>query len=111
MGRWPAAVPVARVAPADGRCSMSAGTKTSAGGDAKRAGPAPRAGDPAITPELVADHGLCEHEYGLILESLGREPTYTELGVFSALWSEHCGYKNSRPLLKTLPTKAPWVLQ
>lgn len=70
-----------------------------------------RPGDPAISPELVADHGLSPSEYQLILDILGREPTYTELGVFSAMWSEHCGYKNSRPLLKTLPTKAPWVLQ
>src|SRR5688572_17024065 len=67
--------------------------------------------EPQITPELVAEHGLSEEEYERILEILGREPTYTELGVFSALWSEHCGYKNSRPLLKQLPTKAPWVLQ
>jgi phosphoribosylformylglycinamidine synthase subunit PurL len=71
----------------------------------------PRAGDPAITPDLVAEHGLSEDEYNRILEILGREPTYTELGVFSALWSEHCGYKNSKPLLRQLPTKAPWVLQ
>jgi phosphoribosylformylglycinamidine synthase len=70
-----------------------------------------RPGDPAITPELVADHGLSPHEYELILGILGREPTYTELGVFSAMWSEHCGYKNSKPLLRKLPTKAPWVLQ
>ncbi len=70
-----------------------------------------RPGDPPITSELVADHGLSPYEYDLILGILGREPTYTELGVFSAMWSEHCGYKNSRPLLKTLPTKAPWVLQ
>jgi len=42
---------------------------------------------------------------------LGREPTFTELGIVSALWSEHCSYKHSRPLLKTLPTKAPFVLQ
>ncbi len=70
-----------------------------------------RPGDPTISPELVADHGLSTEEYDLILGILGREPTYTELGVFSAMWSEHCGYKNSRPLLRTLPTKAPWVLQ
>lgn len=74
-------------------------------------GPAPRPGDPEITPELFAEHGLSEYERGLILEILGREPTHTELGVFSALWSEHCGYKNSKPLLRTLPTEAPWVLQ
>ena len=71
----------------------------------------PRAGDPPISPALVAEHGLSADEYRLILEILGREPTFTELGVFSAMWSEHCGYKNSRPLLKTLPTQAPWVLQ
>jgi phosphoribosylformylglycinamidine synthase len=73
--------------------------------------PAPRPGDPAITPGLVAEHGLSEDEYGRILDVLGREPTHTELGVFSALWSEHCGYKNSKPLLRKLPTAAPWVLQ
>jgi phosphoribosylformylglycinamidine synthase subunit PurL len=71
----------------------------------------PRPGDPEITAELVAEHGLSESEYQLILDILGRTPTFTELGVFSAMWSEHCGYKNSRPLLKTLPTQAPWVLQ
>jgi phosphoribosylformylglycinamidine synthase len=70
-----------------------------------------REGDPEITADLVAQHGLSEDEYQQILDVLGREPTYTELGVFSALWSEHCGYKNSKPLLKQLPTKAPWVLQ
>ena len=67
--------------------------------------------EPQITPELVAQHKLSPDEYAQIKTILGREPTFTELGVFSALWSEHCGYKNSRPLLKTLPTKAPWVLQ
>jgi phosphoribosylformylglycinamidine synthase len=71
----------------------------------------PRPGDPEVTAELVADHGISEHEYSLILDILGRTPTYTELGVFSAMWSEHCGYKNSKPLLRKLPTKAPWVLQ
>ncbi|MGQ0561545.1 MAG: phosphoribosylformylglycinamidine synthase subunit PurL [Gemmatimonadota bacterium] len=68
-------------------------------------------GEPEITPDLVAQHGLTADEYALILDILGREPTYTELGVFSALWSEHCGYKNSKPLLRRLPTRAPWVLQ
>ncbi|MEQ1857346.1 MAG: hypothetical protein ABL963_12875, partial [Longimicrobiales bacterium] len=72
---------------------------------------APRPGDPAITPELVADHGLSPEEYGKVLKALGREPTLTELGIFSAMWSEHCGYKNSRRLLRLLPTKAPWVIQ
>jgi phosphoribosylformylglycinamidine synthase II len=67
--------------------------------------------EPEITSDLVAEHGLSEEEYQKILGLLGRTPTYTELGVFSALWSEHCGYKNSKPLLRQLPTKAPWVLQ
>jgi phosphoribosylformylglycinamidine synthase II len=70
-----------------------------------------RPGDPAMSPELVADHGISPEEYEKILGILGREPTFTELGVFSAMWSEHCGYKNSKPLLRTLPTKGPWVLQ
>src|SRR5512141_483359 len=72
---------------------------------------APTPGNPEITPEPVRQHGLSEDEYRQILDILGRAPTYTELGLFSALWSEHCGYKNSKPLLKKLPTKAPWVLQ
>jgi phosphoribosylformylglycinamidine synthase subunit PurL len=72
---------------------------------------APRLGDPEVTPEVVAQHKLSEEEYRLIVEAVGREPTWTELGVFSALWSEHCGYKNSKPLLRQLPTQAPWVLQ
>jgi phosphoribosylformylglycinamidine synthase subunit PurL len=84
---------------------------TAAGSGVRRDAPAPRAGDPAITPELVAEHKLSAEEYRLIVEAIGREPTFTELGVFSALWSEHCGYKNSRPLLRQLPTSAPWVLQ
>ena len=88
---------------------MSAGTTSQA--TPGRAAPAPRPGDPPITPELVADHGLSAEEYAKIRDALGRDPTYTELGVFSALWSEHCGYKNSRPLLRQLPTRAPWVLQ
>ena len=72
---------------------------------------APRPGDPAITPALVAEHGLTPDEYERLVALLGRAPTFTELGVVSALWNEHCSYKHSRPLLRTLPTKAPWVLQ
>ncbi len=72
---------------------------------------APREGDPPITPELVDEHGLSPSEYDRVLEILGREPTFTELGVFSAMWSEHCGYKNSKRLLSLLPTTAPWVIQ
>ena len=70
-----------------------------------------RPGDPLITPALVAEHGITTFEYERLVGMLGREPTFTELGVVSALWSEHCSYKHSRPMLKTLPTKAPWVLQ
>ncbi len=66
---------------------------------------------PEITPELVASHGLRPEEYQRILELLGREPTFTELGVFSVMWSEHCSYKSSRVWLRTLPTKGPKVLQ
>ena len=71
----------------------------------------PRPGDPKITPALVAEHGLTEDEFQRIVKMLGREPTFTELGIVSALWNEHCAYKHSRPLLRTLPTKADWVLQ
>ncbi len=66
---------------------------------------------PKITPELIADHGLSPEEYQRILELLKREPNLAELGVFSAMWSEHCSYKSSRPHLKTLPTKGPRVIQ
>jgi phosphoribosylformylglycinamidine synthase II len=72
---------------------------------------APRPGDPAITPALVAEHGLTADEYDRLVTMLGRAPTFTELGIVSALWSEHCSYKHSRPLLRTLPTEAPYVLQ
>jgi phosphoribosylformylglycinamidine synthase len=73
--------------------------------------PTPRAGDPEITPALVAEHGFTPDEYGKLVAMLGRTPTFTELGIASALWSEHCSYKHSRPLLRTLPTKGPQVLQ
>jgi phosphoribosylformylglycinamidine synthase subunit PurL len=71
----------------------------------------PRPGDPVITPALIAEHGLTTDEFARLVAMLGREPTFTELGIVSALWSEHCSYKHSRPLLGTLPTKAPHVLQ
>ncbi|WP_368413221.1 phosphoribosylformylglycinamidine synthase subunit PurL [Dongia sp.] len=64
-----------------------------------------------ITPEIVAEHGLSADEYKLVLEIMGREPSMTELGIFSVMWSEHCSYKSSRVHLKKLPTKAPWVIQ
>jgi phosphoribosylformylglycinamidine synthase subunit PurL len=66
---------------------------------------------PAITPEIVADHGLAKDEYDRILKALGREPNLVELGIFSVMWSEHCSYKSSRAHLKKLPTEAPWVIQ
>ena len=64
-----------------------------------------------ITPELVARHGLSPEEYRKIIKILGREPNYTELGVFSVMWSEHCSYKSSRHYLKLLPTEGRHVLQ
>jgi phosphoribosylformylglycinamidine synthase II len=70
-----------------------------------------RPGDPRITPALVAEHGLTTDEFDRLVAMLGRQPTFTELGIVSALWSEHCSYKHSRPLLRTLPTTAPYVLQ
>jgi len=67
--------------------------------------------EPNITPELVAEHGLKPDEYQRILKLIGRTPTFTELGIFSAMWNEHCSYKSSRVHLRGLPTKAPWVIQ
>jgi phosphoribosylformylglycinamidine synthase len=64
-----------------------------------------------ITPEIVAEHGLSEEEYGRVLKIMGREPNMTELGIFSVMWSEHCSYKSSKRWLRELPTKAPWVIQ
>src|SRR5689334_23864620 len=65
----------------------------------------PRPGDPAITPALIAEHGLTPDEYQRLVDMLGREPTFTELGIVSALWSEHCSYKHSRPLLDRKSTR------
>jgi len=67
--------------------------------------------EPAITPELIAQHGLKPDEYARILKLIGRTPSFTELGIFSAMWNEHCSYKSSKIHLRTLPTKAPWVIQ
>lgn len=66
--------------------------------------------EPAITTELVAQHNLTPDEYQKILDILGRPPTYTELGIFSVMWSEHCSYKNTRPVLKTFPTRGDSIL-
>jgi phosphoribosylformylglycinamidine synthase len=68
-------------------------------------------GDPPITPGLVRDHNLTDHEYSRIEALLGRTPTFAELGIFSALWSEHCSYKHSKSVLKTFPTTGPQVVQ
>ncbi len=67
--------------------------------------------EPKITAELVAEHGLSPEEYSRVLHIMGREPNITELGIFSAMWSEHCSYKSSKVWLKKLPTEAPWVIQ
>src|SRR5260370_15558096 len=63
-----------------------------------------------ITPELVRDHGLSEMEYERIRVILGRDPNFTELGVFSVMWSEHCSYKNTRLELRKFPTTGPKIL-
>ncbi|PSL20643.1 phosphoribosylformylglycinamidine synthase subunit PurL [Shimia abyssi] len=66
--------------------------------------------EPAITTDLIAAHGLNPDEYNMILEIIGREPTFTELGIFSAMWNEHCSYKSSKKWLRTLPTDGPQVI-
>ncbi|MEM8743958.1 MAG: AIR synthase related protein, partial [Pseudomonadota bacterium] len=65
----------------------------------------------ALTPELIAEHGLTAEEYDRVIGILGREPSLTELGIFSVMWSEHCSYKSSKVWLKTLPTEGPQVIQ
>jgi phosphoribosylformylglycinamidine synthase len=67
--------------------------------------------EPKVTPDLAVSHGLTREEYDRVVRLLGRDPTYSELGLFSALWSEHCSYKSSRVHLRRLPTQAPHVLQ
>jgi phosphoribosylformylglycinamidine (FGAM) synthase-like enzyme len=64
-----------------------------------------------ITPALVAAHGLKSDEYQRLTQLIGRAPSLTELGIFSAMWNEHCSYKSSKIHLRTLPTQAPWVIQ
>jgi phosphoribosylformylglycinamidine synthase subunit PurL len=70
-----------------------------------------KSNEPAITPALVAEHGLKPDEYERLVKLIGRVPSFTELGIFSAMWNEHCSYKSSKIHLRTLPTKAPWVIQ
>ncbi len=67
--------------------------------------------EPKITPELVAEHGLKPDEYQRVLDLIGREPSLTELGIFSAMWNEHCSYKSSKVHLKTLPVTGRCVIQ
>ncbi len=71
----------------------------------------PMPGEPAVTPALVREHKLNDREYGEILALLGRTPTFTELGIFSALWSEHCSYKHTKAVLRRFPTTGAQVLQ
>ena len=66
--------------------------------------------DPTITAEIISKHGLTPEEYGRIQEILKRDPNFTELGIFSVMWSEHCSYKNSRPELRKFPTTGSRVL-
>ena len=63
-----------------------------------------------VNAELAKEMGLTEEEFNKIKELMGRDPNFTELGVFSAMWSEHCSYKNSRKLFKLFPTKGKHVL-
>ncbi|MGB8550236.1 MAG: phosphoribosylformylglycinamidine synthase subunit PurL, partial [Xanthobacteraceae bacterium] len=70
-----------------------------------------RRNEAPVTPELVAEHGLKPDEYERIVKLIGRVPSFTELGIFSAMWNEHCSYKSSKVHLRTLPTQAPWVIQ
>ncbi len=71
---------------------------------------APVSLDPSRAKQLAAEFGLKPDEYERVLAILGRTPSLTELGIFSVMWSEHCSYKSSRVWLRTLPTKAPWVI-
>jgi len=68
------------------------------------------ASDPKVTPEVVAKHGLTTEEFARVQRILGRDPNFTELGIFSVMWSEHCSYKNSRRELKKFPTTGPNIL-
>jgi len=66
--------------------------------------------DPSITKELIESHGLKPDEYDLIISIINRVPTFTELGIFSAMWIEHCSYKSSKKWLRTLPVEGPQVI-
>ncbi len=77
----------------------------------RRVGKPSKSAPPRVGPALAAAHGLKPDEYQRILTLIGRTPTVTELGIFSAMWNEHCSYKSSKIHLRTLPTKADWVIQ
>ena len=66
--------------------------------------------EPGMTKELIASHGLTDEEYRRICDILGRDPNFTELGIFSVMWSEHCSYKNSKPVLKLFPREGKNLL-
>ena len=66
--------------------------------------------EPAVTQALAAEHGLTADEFSRLLDLIGRTPTYTELGIVSAMWNEHCSYKSSKKWLRTLPTTGPQVI-
>src|SRR3990172_11608534 len=66
--------------------------------------------EPTVTLDLALQHGLSEDEYKQIISPLGRTPTYTELGIYSVMWSEHCSYKNSLAVIRTLPTRSANLL-
>ena len=61
--------------------------------------------------EIALAHSMTKEEYNTVVDMLGREPNYTEIGIISAMWSEHCSYKSSTKYLRGFPTKAPWVIQ
>src|SRR2546425_5004432 len=67
--------------------------------------------EPEVSAALAMEHGLTADEYERLIRSLGRTPTFTELGIVSVMWSEHCSYKSSRKLLRTLPTEGSAVVQ
>ncbi|HYB52803.1 MAG TPA: phosphoribosylformylglycinamidine synthase II, partial [Thermoanaerobaculia bacterium] len=69
------------------------------------------ADEPEVDEALALAHGLKTDEYARLLKLIGRRPSFTELGIVSAMWNEHCSYKSSRLHLRRLPTKAPWVIQ
>ncbi len=66
--------------------------------------------EPAVTQELAAEHGLSPEEWARLQALIGRAPSFTELGIFSAMWNEHCSYKSSKKWLRTLPTSGPQVI-